>query len=299
MNDYVIPGSNNITGAQMGFSWLQRVSQLTLTAAMNIDWHSHAAIEILGCLHGSLEYEFAGRASVVLQSGSFLVVPPRLPHRITGGCTTPSRRFSVFLRTTLPRHSEFTVFTPAEYRDLLVQLLSKRLTQTEIPAARNWEMTALADGIVAWGQNRGKPPFALRTALLSALGFFASAYRAPRSRSEEELIREACSWLRGHAAEDVALDDLVAHIGYGRSRFFQLFRKQTGVTPLEWLNRHRIDRASQLLLRRTDTIAAIARTVGLPNTTYFARLFRRYTGTTPHLYATSGTQGPKSPVVGR
>lgn len=290
MKDYVIPGSYNVSGAQMGFSWLQRISQLTLTEAMNIDWHAHAATEILGCLHGSLEYEFAGRQPVVLQSGSFLVIPAQLSHRIIGGRTTPSRRFSVFLRPSLPKHSDFTIFTPAEYRDLLAKILAKRLTQTEIPASRSREMTALADGIIAYGSSRSPVPFALRATLLSALNFFASAFRTPRSRNEEELIGEACSWLRTHASGEVSLDNLVAYIGYGRSRFFQLFKRQTGVTPLEWLNRTRIDQATRLLAEGHRPIAAVAQSVGLPNLTYFARLFRRYVGTTPHAYATSGSQ---------
>lgn len=294
MKDYVIPGSYNITGAQMGFSWLQRISQLTLTEAMSIDWHAHAAVEILGCLHGSLEYEFQGRPPVTLQSGSFLVIPAQLSHRIIGGRTTPSRRFSVFLRPSLPKHSDFTVFTPAEYRILLDQILAKRLMQTEIPSSHGREMTALADGIVAFGKIHRKIPFSLRATLLSALSFFASAFRTPRSRNEEEIIGEACAWLVEHASQTVALDDLVNHIGYGRSRFFQLFKRQTGVSPLEWLNRTRIDMATRRLAQRPGSIASVAREVGLPNMTYFARLFRRYVGTTPRAYAASGNRTKSS-----
>ena len=275
----------------MGFSWLQRISQLTLTEAMSIDWHAHASVEILGCLHGALEYEFQNRPPVVLQSGSFLVIPPYLRHRIIGGRTTPSRRFSIFLRPSLPKHSDFNVFTSAEYRNLLAQILSKRLTQTAIPPARSREMAILAEGIVSYGSSGEKIPFAMRTTLLSAISFFASAYHTPRSRSEKEIIDEACTWLRAHAAEDVALDDLVTHIGYGRSRFFQLFHRQTGVTPLEWLNRHRIEHAARLLAQGQRPIVSIAQAVGLPNPTYFARLFRRYVGMTPRKYSLSASPG--------
>lgn len=291
MKDYVIPGSYNLTGSQIGFSWLQRISQLTVSDAVSIDWHSHAAIEILGCLHGSLQYEFAGRPPVMLQSNSFLVIPAQLAHRITGGCTTPSRRFSVFLRPTLPKHSAFTVFTPADYRDLLEQILAKRLTQTEIPASRSREMTTLADGIVTYGQASWPIPFSLRATLLSALSFFAAASRTCRSRSEEEIIGEACAWLRAHLTQDILLEDLVAYIGYGRSRFFQLFKRQTGVPPLEWLNRTRIDQATRLLAEGHSSIASVAQAVGLPNPTYFTRLFRRYVGTTPRAYAAAMTSG--------
>ena len=76
--------------------------------------------------------------------------------------------------------------------------------------------------------------------------------------------------------------DLIAYMGYGQTRYFQLFREQTGISPNEWLIRRRIKRAKKLLTTTDATVTSIARQVGFTDQGYFCRIFKRNTGYTPN-----------------
>jgi transcriptional regulator GlxA family with amidase domain len=63
--------------------------------------------------------------------------------------------------------------------------------------------------------------------------------------------------------------------------FVRRFHKEVGVTPVEYLNRFRIEQAKRLLLHSEKPVAQIGAMVGVPNPTHFGRLFRRYVGVMP------------------
>jgi AraC-like DNA-binding protein len=59
------------------------------------------------------------------------------------------------------------------------------------------------------------------------------------------------------------------------------FRAATGLSPLDWLRRARIDRARELLRDTQLPIQAIAAQVGFADPLHFSRVFRRMDGRTP------------------
>ncbi|MED3562000.1 bifunctional transcriptional activator/DNA repair enzyme AdaA [Bacillus xiapuensis] len=62
------------------------------------------------------------------------------------------------------------------------------------------------------------------------------------------------------------------------------FKRITRVTPLEYIQQTRINRARKYLIHSNKTISEIALLVGLPNTPYFITLFKKKTGLTPVEY---------------
>lgn len=63
--------------------------------------------------------------------------------------------------------------------------------------------------------------------------------------------------------------------------------RQTGQTFKKVLNEYRIERAKELLRDNPDTkVGALALQVGFSNANTFIQVFKQYTGTTPHQYAT-------------
>ncbi|MGE8080569.1 bifunctional transcriptional activator/DNA repair enzyme AdaA [Peribacillus loiseleuriae] len=62
------------------------------------------------------------------------------------------------------------------------------------------------------------------------------------------------------------------------------FKKVKGITPIEYIQQIRINKAEKYLLLSDRTIADIAMSVGMPNTPYFITLFKKKTGRTPKEY---------------
>lgn len=63
--------------------------------------------------------------------------------------------------------------------------------------------------------------------------------------------------------------------------FTRIFRDSLGVTPLEYMNRVRVERALVLLAKTEESMEVIAKRAGFSGTSYFYRLFRSMVGISP------------------
>jgi AraC-like DNA-binding protein len=72
--------------------------------------------------------------------------------------------------------------------------------------------------------------------------------------------------------------------GMSESYFMSFFKRVTGLTFMEYLNRYRIERAQVLLLSTDESIAGISHEVGYCDQSYFGAVFRKAIGMTPAAY---------------
>lgn len=61
----------------------------------------------------------------------------------------------------------------------------------------------------------------------------------------------------------------------------RMFKKEMGITPVEYIQQIRIKSAEHFILSSDKSIADISREVGVSNTPYFITLFKKKTGVTP------------------
>jgi AraC-like DNA-binding protein len=73
-------------------------------------------------------------------------------------------------------------------------------------------------------------------------------------------------------------------VGLSRNRFITLFRRYTGYSPIDFLNRERILQAKQLLSDRSSRVTDVAFYLNFSTTQYFATVFKKFTGMTPSKY---------------
>ncbi len=101
-------------------------------------------------------------------------------------------------------------------------------------------------------------------------------------RAVENLLRLQLDQPFNHAA-------LARAVGTNERRLTQVFRRYTGLSPGEFLQRLRQHTACELLLHTDLAIASVAAQVGFTSAAAFTFSFRRYCGLTPSEYrATAG-----------
>lgn len=83
---------------------------------------------------------------------------------------------------------------------------------------------------------------------------------------------------------DVGVSGVARAAGCSRGHFARASTRFLGCTATELLNRHRLDRARNLLAIDDAPIPAIAVSCGLANLSHFYRLFRSSTGCTPRAW---------------
>lgn len=91
----------------------------------------------------------------------------------------------------------------------------------------------------------------------------------------------AQEFLASRFADDVSLADAARASGLSRGHFLRSFRAATGVTPHQWLQRYRVDRAKGMLQTTSMPIAEIAIACGFADQSHLTRVFTRFTGLPP------------------
>lgn len=87
--------------------------------------------------------------------------------------------------------------------------------------------------------------------------------------------------ISGHLAQPVSAGEIAAELGMSESRFSRFFRRATGNSFTDFVNRVRVNRACHLLMETDGRITDICYEVGFNNVANFNRRFLEIKGMTP------------------
>jgi AraC-like DNA-binding protein len=97
-------------------------------------------------------------------------------------------------------------------------------------------------------------------------------------------VQRALNYIEFHYTEPISLETLADVAAINPCNLSAQFKKETGVSVVEYINQNRIRRAQTLLLTTDFPISKIAEAVGIADNNYFTRIFKRLNGTTPKEY---------------
>jgi two-component system response regulator YesN len=105
-----------------------------------------------------------------------------------------------------------------------------------------------------------------------------------RIENQEKLSRHstgAIRYIMDHYAEKISVNQLAGEMYINPAYLGQLFRKETGYSFCDFLNRYRIDCAINLLARGDLSVAEISQRTGYRYGEHFYRVFKAITGKNP------------------
>ena len=101
---------------------------------------------------------------------------------------------------------------------------------------------------------------------------------------EDKKVFEAQAFLESNYPEKISIGDLSDKLHVGRRNFDRRFIKATGITPLEYLQRVKIEAAKKSLENTRKTINEVMYEVGYNDSKAFRNVFSRITGISPNDY---------------
>lgn len=104
-------------------------------------------------------------------------------------------------------------------------------------------------------------------------------------------IDRAVRFMQQHYAEGLGVSALAEQVALSASRFAHLFRQQTGITPMKYLERLRVARAQELLLTTGLSIGEVGYQCGYEEPLYFSHVFRRSVGRSPREFRRGREEG--------
>lgn len=114
-------------------------------------------------------------------------------------------------------------------------------------------------------------------AILLENGEYSKQSRVERAEPSGEVT--LFEYVYAHLGDELSLDTLSDVTHYSKSYIIRLFKKNTGQTPTEYINRCCVEMAKELL--KTHSVTDTALSCGFYNVSYYIKIFKRYAGTTP------------------
>lgn len=162
------------------------------------------------------------------------------------------------------------------------------VTRLSDPAAA----AGLIDGVHRAMRERDPSQAALNSASVAALLalILADSRRSPPEAAPEGTPAAAriMPQLRRSLIRPWRIVDMAEIAGLSPSQLHRVFRAETGLSPMSWFRRERINAAKLLLLDRTTTVGAVAAKVGYSDPFHFSRDFKKLTGRAPGEFRASG-----------
>lgn len=218
--------------------------------------------------HGTGEIEFT-HLRATLADGSLIVLPPGVWHRYRPnartGWTTNWIGFGGDLADRLVGGAGFD--PRGDVRPL-----------NGADDARQTFASTVADLLTSAAQT----PF---SAAANIPRLVAALIETPTSRDDGvHAVRKAQTYIAEHPGETIDFAALAQSLGLSYRSFRYLFRKEAGLSPLQYQLGRRLARAKNLLASSDLPVKDIAAALGFGTTWYFSHFFRRHAHLSPAAY---------------
>ena len=225
----------------------------------DVQWHHHDHWELVYCTGGQGDFQFENGTSIHYREGDAVAIPPCVRHNNVSreGFT------NIHVRMNEPAISERTPFrvTDDEERHLREAFSQAKYYYMADIRKRELVMRALGELIVS----------------------YLIVYRSNSEFSEPvEQIRNMI--LRQYADPGFALDEAIRTLPFHYDYMRKLFRREMGMTPLEYMTGLRMKKAEIMLgamWTKDYSVTDIAQLCGYEDALYFSRVFKKYFGCSP------------------
>lgn len=266
--------------------------------------HRHEYFEMLFVEKGELVNHFKGDA-IAMKEGDVLVMKPYVLHVFDEPKIRIPRK--VYCCSFLPQVVDFNIQSIQELKASnspnkyffkpLMPLAEESVSavQLKVDPERLEKLKELFQLLKETSRDYSEKGMALtRCHFLNLLAFLADQYAkdkvlnttvqldlsVPVSRYQTGL-RKTLNYIHDHFYEPLSLKDMAAMSGASETYFCRLFKHETGMTFLNYINGLRIERACVLLHNTCDNALDICYQVGFNDYTHFGRQFKKNTGMSP------------------
>jgi len=119
---------------------------------------------------------------------------------------------------------------------------------------------------------------------LTLLDTIIDGVRQYDEKENNHSIEEILHFIHEHYQEQLSVTHIANLFQIERRHLAYLFKRYTGMSPLNYLTEYRIRRSKELLRQADYSITKVAELVGFEDNLYFSRIFKKRTGCSPSAY---------------
>ena len=122
--------------------------------------------------------------------------------------------------------------------------------------------------------------------LIKLLRDHGGADASEDTKEPPSLIQEIVQYAEDNYLERITIDELAFLFKTNRATLCKEFKRYTGLTVVEFINRKKFERAKEKITASSGTFTEIAASLNFDSIHYFTRFFKKMSGMTPGEYRT-------------
>ena len=119
---------------------------------------------------------------------------------------------------------------------------------------------------------------------------YATVNTSANNKKIPEKLRVAVEYIHENLDKVPSIEEMSQLTGLSPSYFSRTFRKAMDENFVSYVNRIKVEKAVEMLKTGNKSINVIAEMLGYTDASYFIKVFKRYTGTTPLAYRRRGSK---------
>jgi len=290
------PEHNLIRGGELSLPLVYHCGYNDWHSAARLPWHEHDGFEFVFLLEGAVTFELPDGSGFLMRGGQYSLNLPHLRHRARYDVNTPCKMCWIVFR---PNHRNATRNSPFVREEL--RQIARRCTRAgncykQCSPALTRTAERFRDAVIAFfvEPSENLHSSRLRAILAQLLIEAVMQLSSPSASRKDEYIPAAIEYMKKRRFEPIRINDIAAYLGFSRSRLYEMFRSETGLTPNDYLLRLRLDAACDRLRSSEDSITRIALSCGFNSSQNFCQVFRKYLRQSPSDFRAGGVSGVSS-----
>jgi len=248
----------------------------TLSRGSMSEAHHHPECEMIALLTGS-GWCRIGEERIAMSAGNIYLLPPGVSHIMGYADDQPHTMYHVYFRPEIIQsiREEFSL----DLSPLMDEVRSLPLSD-EVRGRLDGAVLGSTGGLI----DRAVRSLLIKCVLLSVARELGMDRPGSAPAVDHPIIREIVTYIDRRYAEEISVEQLGSMFSLNTSYLCRLFRRETGMTVMDYINKVRIEHACRMMRETDESISHIALRTGYNSTAYFDRRFRQHTGVTPTQY---------------
>lgn len=264
-----------------------RIGILSAYPDMKALCHWHEDIELICIIEGEMNYQINGK-NILLKETDCLIVNSKQLHYGYSNLHRDCKFVCVLF------HSSLLKANPSIYKKYIAPFMENRAIEYLHYAGQSEDCCQIREWIHRILSLKQESGDAYELEIISILYLMYRALfrqqknvleqNAPPDNTDLDLQKKMVSYIYEHYQDSLTLNEIAASANISRSKCCIIFKHYLQQSPIEFLNKYRLEVSRYLLTNTHSSVSQIAISCGFNHLSYFSKLFFREYGCTPTKY---------------